>query len=122
MNDLQNSSDNSERITLICSSLVVAYSRMNNLGNELKINDKAVIDMAKDLSSIYKEIPESYLIECIKRGSTGRYGKAYGINVHQIGVWWETYKQEKRKEHFEALPDEKKAKSLKEIIKNQYHG
>lgn len=120
MKDLSTSQANSERITQICSSLVIACNRLNKIGKELSINDKAIMEAARDLSKLYEGIDTKYIVECIKRGAMGRYGKSYGVSVHEIGLWWEKYKVEKKKERFQSLSDKQKSKQLKEIIKNQY--
>lgn len=65
-----------------------------------------IVAMAKEIQLAFPKVAPERIMEAIKKGYTGEYGRSYGLNLQEICLWIRCYTDNKKPKDYERSLDE----------------
>jgi hypothetical protein len=103
-----------DRLKFVIQELSKGYVYSGQIPNKQDLTIMATA-VSRLIIRDYPFLTDTDITEAIEKGSMGRYGEVYGINLKSIDTWLRYITKERR----EALAAEKKQKALREARTDQ---
>lgn len=72
------------KVKQLSQSIVLAFKRVN-------VQPERVLDIAEDIVKTFPTIDEKDLIEAVKRGALGEFGRTYRMSTQEVCIWVREY-------------------------------